>query len=105
MISQCNNAYIFPGIGLGVLISGATRVTRNMFLASARALASFECKDTGLLPDIRLIHDISRMIAFAVAQSAIADNVAPPQTLPALTEKLEDTFWRPEYSDYHRISL
>ena len=105
MISQCNNAYIFPGIGLGVLISGATRVTRNMFLASARALASFECKNTGLLPDIRHIHDISRMIAFAVAQSAIADNVAPPQTLPALTEKLENTFWRPEYSDYHRISL
>lgn len=105
VISQCNNAYIFPGIGLGVLISGATRVTRNMFLASARALASFECKNTGLLPDIRHIHDISRMIAFAVAQSAIADNVAPPQTLPALTEKLENTFWRPEYSDYHRISL
>ncbi|EFO4065538.1 NAD-dependent malic enzyme, partial [Escherichia coli] len=90
VISQCNNAYIFPGIGLGVLISGATRVTRNMFLASARALASFECKGTGLLPDIRLIHDISRMIAFAVAQSAIADNVAPSQTLPALTEKLEN---------------
>ncbi|HEI3204206.1 TPA: NAD-dependent malic enzyme, partial [Escherichia coli] len=103
-ISQCNNAYIFPGVGLGVLISGATRVTQNMFLASARALASFECKSTGLLPDLRHIHDISRVIAFAVAQSAIADNVALPQTLPALTEKLEKTFWRPEYSDYHRIS-
>ncbi|EGI16280.1 NAD-dependent malic enzyme (NAD-ME) [Escherichia coli M605] len=105
VISQCNNAYIFPGIGLGVLISGATRVTRNMFLASARALASFECKAQGLLPDIRHIHDISRSIAFSVALAAMMDNVAPSQTLSALTEKMENTFWSPEYTDYHRISL
>ena len=104
-ISQCNNAYIFPGVGLGVLISGATRVTRNMFLASAKALASFECKGSGLLPEIRHIHDISRTIALAVAQAAMTDKVAPSQTLPALIEKLENTFWHPEYSDYHRISL
>lgn len=104
-ISQCNNAYIFPGIGLGVLISDATRVTRNMFLASARALASFECKAQGLLPDIRHIHDISRSIAFSVALAAMMDNVAPSQTLSALTEKMENTFWSPEYTDYHRISL
>ncbi|EBD2439367.1 TPA: NAD-dependent malic enzyme [Salmonella enterica] len=104
-ISQCNNAYIFPGIGLGVLISDATRVTRNMLLASARALASFECKAQGLLPDIRHIHDISRSIAFSVALAAMMDNVAPSQTLSALTEKMENTFWYPEYTDYHRISL
>ncbi|EBA3897098.1 NAD-dependent malic enzyme [Salmonella enterica] len=105
VISQCNNAYIFPGVGLGVLISGAKRVTRNMFLASAKALASFECNDHGLLPDLGKIHDLSCSIAFSVALAAMADKVAPSQTLPELTQSLEDTFWRPEYSDYHRISI
>lgn len=105
VISQCNNAYIFPGVGLGVLISGAKRVTRNMFLASAKALASFECNDHGLLPDLGKIHDLSCSIAFSVALAAMADKVAPYQTLPELTQSLEDTFWRPEYSDYHRISI
>lgn len=104
-VSQCNNAYIFPGIGLGVLISGATRVTRNMFLASAKALASLTGENEKVLPDISQIHSISRAIAIAVAVAAMTDNVAPLQSLPELTEKLEEKFWKPEYDDYHRISL
>ncbi|HBA7008748.1 TPA: oxaloacetate-decarboxylating malate dehydrogenase, partial [Escherichia coli] len=104
-VSQCNNSYIFPGIGLGVLISGATRVTQKMFLASAKALASFERKNGGLLPEISQIREVSRSIAMAVAIAASNDHVAPSQTRPELVEKLETTFWNPEYSDYHRISL
>lgn len=105
IISQCNNIYIFPGVGLGVLISGAKRITRNMFLASAKALASFEYNDQRLLPDIGNIHDISRSIALSVALAAMADGVALSQTLPALIQILESTFWRPEYDEYHRTSL
>lgn len=105
IISQCNNIYIFPGVGLGVLISGAKRITRNMFLASAKALASFEYNDQRLLPDIGNIHDISRSIALSVALAAMADGVARSQTLPALIQILESTFWRPEYDEYHRTSL
>lgn len=105
IISQCNNAYIFPGIGLGVLISEAKRVTRNMFLASAKTLATLSGKENGVLPQIGKIHDISRAIAVAVAVAAMADKVAPLQSMVDLTEKLENTFWKPEYNDYYRISL
>ncbi|EDV9508650.1 NAD-dependent malic enzyme [Salmonella enterica] len=105
IISQCNNAYIFPGIGLGVLLTGATRITQNMFIAAATTLASWEQKNSGLLPEIDQICDISRAIALSVAFAAINEKVAPSQTLLDLTEKLDNTFWKPEYSNYHRISF
>ncbi|MGE9806593.1 malic enzyme-like NAD(P)-binding protein, partial [Escherichia coli] len=73
-IAQCNNSYIFPGIGLGVIASGAKRVTDAMLMVASRALA--DCSpmakegDGPLLPLLADIQQVSRYIAKQVAKEA-----------------------------------
>ncbi|QIO07229.1 NAD-dependent malic enzyme [Acinetobacter shaoyimingii] len=106
-ISQCNNAYIFPGIGLGVIAVQATRVTSNMLMASSQALADSSPKlvnpDADLLPDLDSLQAVSKVIAFQVAKAAIADGVAPQISDELLQQSIEDNFWKPEYRRYKRI--
>lgn len=106
-IAQCNNSYIFPGIGLGVIASGAKRVTENMLMASSNALADcsplLENADADLLPPIADIQKVSRVIALKVAQAAIADGVAVPLTDEQIQSNIEKEFWQPEYRTYKRV--
>lgn len=106
-ISQCNNSYIFPGIGLGVIASGARRVTENMLMVAANALADCSPKlqnpEADLLPDLSQIQQISKIIALKVAQAAMHDEIAPKMSLIELEQKIEDNFWKPEYRTYSRI--
>ena len=106
-ISQCNNSYIFPGIGLGVVAAQATRVTDNMLMASSKALADCSPKlqdpEADLLPDLNNLQQVSRIIAFQVAKAAIADGVALPLSDELLEKSIEDNFWKPEYRRYKRI--
>lgn len=106
-ISQCNNSYIFPGIGLGVIASGAKRVTDNMLMASSNALADCSPKlqdpNADLLPDLSQIQQISKVIAVKVAQAAMQDGVAPMMDLTDLQQKIEANFWKSEYRQYHRV--
>lgn len=108
-ISQCNNSYIFPGIGLGVIASGATRVTNKMLMASSNALVECSPKlndpKANLLPELDKLQHISKVIALKVAQAAIDDGVAPKITLDELQEQIERNFWRPQYRKYHRITF
>ena len=108
-ISPCNNSYIFPGIGLGVIASGATRVTDSMLMASSNALADCSPKlqnpDADLLPDLSQIQQISKIIAIKVAQAAMQDGVAPVISLEELQKKIEANFWKPEYRQYQRITF
>ncbi|MFT8736299.1 MAG: NAD-dependent malic enzyme [Zymomonas mobilis] len=104
-IAQCNNAYIFPGIGLGVLASKATRVTDNMMVAAAYALAdtapSARNEGTAILPSFDDIEDVSYVIALAVAKAAVEDNVAEKKDDKELLSLIKDYYWHPEYSTYH----
>ncbi|WP_092767904.1 NAD-dependent malic enzyme [Acinetobacter sp. DSM 11652] len=106
-ISQCNNSYIFPGIGLGVIAVQATRVTDNMLMASSMALADCSPKlqnpDDDLLPDLNDLQKVSRIIAFKVAKAAIEDGVALPLSDELIEKSIEDNFWKPEYRRYKRI--
>ncbi|OTA16419.1 malic enzyme [Xenorhabdus vietnamensis] len=108
-IAQCNNSYIFPGIGLGVIASGAKRVTDDMLMAASRALA--DCSplaQTGsgpLLPLIDDIQDVSRKIAKEVAKKAQIQGVAIVTSEDALDEAIERNFWKPEYRVYKRTSF
>ena len=107
-ISQCNNSYIFPGIGLGVLAVGATRVTESMLMASSNALADCSPKlqniDADLLPDLNEIQKVSKIIAFKVAKAAMETGVAPIISDDLLNKEIENNFWKPEYRDYKRVT-
>ncbi|MCG9756083.1 NAD-dependent malic enzyme [Shewanella insulae] len=108
-IAQCNNSYIFPGIGLGVLASGAKRVSNEMLMASSRALA--ECSplakdgEGSLLPALEDIHAVSKHIAFAVGKVAIEQGHALPCSDELLLQAIEDNFWTAEYRRYKRTSF
>lgn len=108
-IAQCNNSFIFPGIGLGVLAIKATRVSDEMLQESSRALA--ECSPLAingsgaLLPPLEEIHTVSKKIAFAVAKKAIEQGYALVITDEALHQKIDQYFWKPVYRRYKRTAF
>lgn len=100
-IAQCNNSYIFPGLGLGILAVNARRVSDDMFMAAAVALS--ECSpaltdpQAALLPSLEDIRDVSRRIAVVVARQAQAEGLAEQTTDDELEKRIDATFWEPEY--------
>lgn len=108
-IAQCNNSYIFPGVGLGVIAARAKRVTENMMMKAAEALAS--CSpivvegEGAILPPMSNIQDVSKKIAFAVAKQAQKDGVALVVSDEKVLQSIEDNFWQPEYRLYRRSSV
>ncbi len=99
-IAQCNNVYIFPGMGLGALAAEATQVTDGMFLQAAEMLASLSpaLKDptAALFPDIEQVKGLTQKIALAVAKKACEDRVSSvdPSTLET---KINSLVWKPKY--------
>ena len=108
-IAQCNNAYIFPGVGLGVIAAGAQSVTDLMLMAASNALARcspmLKNPDHDLLPSIGAIQDISKIIALQVGLAAIREGVAPLMDEASLQKAIEAHVWKPEYRDYRRITF
>lgn len=108
-IAQCNNSYIFPGIGLGVIVAKATRITDQMMMAASRALADTSPLATqgqgGLLPPLEEIRSVSKRIARKVILQAIEDGVALPIPEELIDEKINQHFWEPEYREYRRTSF
>lgn len=108
-IAQCNNAYIFPGVGLGVIAAGASRITDEMLMAASETLAEhspLRTNDNGMvLPGLDQIQRVSRAIAFAVGQVAQQEGVAVKTSAEALQQTIDDNFWRPEYRSYRRTSI
>jgi malate dehydrogenase (oxaloacetate-decarboxylating) len=100
-IAQCNNVYIFPAVGLGLVASGARRVTERMILGAARALAanSPALKDPSgsLLPPLTEIRRVAVEIAIAVGMEAQKDGVAPKLTEDELRHRVQATQWTPVY--------
>ena len=108
-IAQCNNSYIFPGIGLGVIASGASRVTDEMLMAASETLAKHSpLVNNGegpVLPELKDIQTVSRAIAFAVGKVAQEQGVAVKTSAEALLQSISDNFWLPEYRNYRRTSI
>jgi malate dehydrogenase (oxaloacetate-decarboxylating) len=100
-IAQCNNVYIFPAMGLGVVASGARRVTDAMMLAAARALAgnSPALKDSSasLLPPLTDIRRVAAQIAIAVGIEAQKDGLAPKLAEDELRKRVMAAQWTPAY--------
>ncbi len=101
-ISQCNNVLIFPAVGLGIVASGARRVTDGMMLAAARTVGEHSpaLKDPaqGLLTPVREIRDLAVEVAIAVAAQAQKDGVAPASSPEELRKKVLAARWEPAYS-------
>ncbi|PKL44605.1 MAG: NAD-dependent malic enzyme [Candidatus Riflebacteria bacterium HGW-Riflebacteria-1] len=101
-VAQCNNALVFPGIGLGMLISQAQQLTDNMLLAASSAVSrsSSEAPDSNrLLPGFDNILKISRTVALAVAETAMQEGAAQLKTDRELEAALTKHTWAPEYSN------
>lgn len=104
-ICQCNNAYVFPGVGMGVIASGARRVTEEMFLAAASILSdetrALEQSDLVLLPPLEQIRAVSRRIAIAVGAQAQRQGLARPTSLQELEQLVDAKSWEPRYRRMH----
>lgn len=95
-IAQCNNVYVFPAVGLGLVASQANRVTDGMMLAAARALGE---NSTGrLLPDLKDLRRVAVEVAIAVGLEAQRVGVAPRMSPEELREQVTISQWTPEYS-------
>jgi malate dehydrogenase (oxaloacetate-decarboxylating) len=103
-IAQCNNVYIFPAMGLGVVASGARRVTEPMMLAAARTLGgnSPALKDAAasLLPPLTELRRVAADIAVAVGIEAQKNGVATKLSEDELRQRVIKTQWTPTYSSF-----
>jgi len=106
-IDQTNNAYVYPGIGLGALAVQARHISDGMFMAAARALAATSParRDprANLLPPLGDSRAISLGVARAVAKQAIAEGLAGPCDEVTLELRIRSKIWEPVYRPYRRI--
>ena len=102
--SQCNNLYIFPGVGLGALVAKATKVTHEMFLAASRALSAMvtpELEARGyLLPAMQDIRAVSRAVAKAVAVEARDAGLGRLLDDPQYDRLIAQAQWDPQYAPF-----
>jgi malate dehydrogenase (oxaloacetate-decarboxylating) len=99
-IAQANNALVFPGLGLGVAVSRASRVTDRMIAAAAQALASIpklSRPGASLLPSVDRLRMVSATVAVAVAHAAVEDGVAAELVDPI--QQVYDAMWLPDYPE------
>jgi malate dehydrogenase (oxaloacetate-decarboxylating) len=100
-IGQCNNAFIFPGVGLGVCVGKAKHVSDGMFLEAAKALATHvteaDIKESAVYPQLSTIRDCSHSVACAVIRRAVKEGHADPEVLVNLEETVRRAMWFPEY--------
>jgi malate dehydrogenase (oxaloacetate-decarboxylating) len=100
-VGQCNNAFIFPGVGLGVLATKARRVTKEMFVSAAFSLSEFSpaLRDpfAALYPPLELVRDVSRKVAVAVGREAQRAGWAEQISSDELNRRIDLKIWKPHY--------
>ena len=106
-IGQANNVFIFPGLGLGTILSGARTVTDGMISEASHALADAVLEDelkAGLLfPSIRRLRPVTRLIAAAVMQRAREEGVGTQMSDDEIEQSVAEAMWDPVYPDYVAI--
>jgi len=98
---QGNNSYIFPGMGLGAILTGATRITDPMFMAAARTLAGLvtdaDLAQGSLYPPLANIREVSGGIATAVAEIAFREKLATVPKPPDILAWVKSKMYEPRY--------
>ena len=105
-VDQTNNAYVYPGIGLGAIVVRATRISDDMFLAAARTIAEFSPARSdpraNLLPPLVESRTLSFHVAMAAAKQAQAEGLAPAVSDDALAAAITAKMWEPVYANFRR---
>lgn len=100
-IAQCNNIYIFPGLGLAALASDATRISDGMLDSAVETLAlsspALINRDAPLLPTMDSIQRVTNDIALAVSLQAQKEGIAPEVELTEIEQRIRNKRWSPEY--------
>ncbi|MDX1455554.1 MAG: NAD-dependent malic enzyme [Gammaproteobacteria bacterium] len=108
-ISQGNNVYIFPGVGLGALASQAREITDGLFTAAAESLAQQtpeDMLDAGrLFPSLGQLREVSARIALAVAREAVASGLAEESSEAELKARIDAMMWQPDYPRLNALPL
>jgi malate dehydrogenase (oxaloacetate-decarboxylating) len=108
-IDQTNNAYVYPGIGLGAIAVKASRISDGIFLAAARTIAGLSPAKNdpraNLLPPLAEIRKVSFAVAIAVAKQAVKEGLAHLRPDQDLTDAVTALMWEPVYATYRRLSL
>ncbi|PKS06156.1 hypothetical protein jhhlp_007473 [Lomentospora prolificans] len=110
-IAECNNSTVFPGIGLGAVLSRTSRVSVKMLVAASRALAekapALEDDTKPLLPDVEEVRELSVNIAKAVIQTAVEEGLAQEEGIPEDEAELEEwirvQMWDPAYRALKKV--
>jgi malic enzyme len=104
LVAQANNVFVFPGVGLGAIISGARTITDRMFLVAATTLAgqvtADRLDDGALFPPLTDLRRVSRAIAVAVATEAHASGHARAGDPARIADAVEAAMWAPHYRQY-----
>jgi len=99
VIGQVNNAMLYPGLGLGAVVSRSRLVSVGMLAAAANALSSLvavRLPGASLLPHIDDLRSVTVTVAVAVAEAAVAEGLAEVE-LDDIVQQVEDAMWQPEY--------
>jgi malate dehydrogenase (oxaloacetate-decarboxylating) len=98
-IGQSNNAFVFPGLGLGAIVAKAKVISKGMFAAAAYTVARMSDTSTpgaSLLPSIEKLHEVSKYVAIEVANAAIYEGIARAD-IQDVENAIESAMWKPEY--------
>lgn len=106
-IPQCNNSYIFPGIGLAVVAANITRISDEMLMIASEVLAAesplMKTGQGSILPPLTDIASLSKKIAFGIGKLAQEQGLAEKISEEQLLENIEVNYWLPEYRTYQRV--
>ncbi|WP_020059694.1 NAD-dependent malic enzyme [Bacillus sp. 123MFChir2] len=106
-IGQSNNAFVFPGLGLGAIVAKAEIISKGMFAAAANAVAKMSDISTSgasLLPSIEKLHEVSKYVAIEVAHAAIHEGIARVD-IQDVENAIEDAMWKPEYKEIKSVGI
>ncbi|MFP1452022.1 malic enzyme-like NAD(P)-binding protein [Escherichia coli] len=108
-IAQCNNAFIFPGIGLGVIASGASRITDEMLMSASETLAQYSPLvlngEGWYYRNRKIFRKILPRNCVCGWQNGAAARRGGENVCQALQQAIDDNFWQAEYRDYRRTSI
>ena len=106
-IGQSNNAFVFPGLGLGAIVAKAEVISKGMLSAAANAVAKLSDSTTlgaSLLPSVNQLEEVSKIVAIEVAKTAIAEGIAKAN-ISDLERAVENSMWKPEYKEITSIAM